>query len=38
MDILLSIDVGSSQTKVIYQVKKSRVNGFFVMSPEVEEV
>ena len=38
MEILLSIDVGSSQTKVIYQVRKKRVNGFFVMPPEVEEV
>lgn len=38
MEILLSIDVGSSQTKVIYQVRKKRTNGFFVMSPEVEEI
>ena len=38
MEILLSIDVGSSQTKVIYQVRKKRINSFFVMSPELEEI
>ncbi|MEO0971315.1 MAG: hypothetical protein AAFX80_24125, partial [Cyanobacteria bacterium J06639_18] len=36
--ILLSIDIGSSQTKIIYQLQKKKVIGFLVMPPEVEEI
>ncbi len=37
-DILLSVDIGSSQTKVIYQLRKEKLNGFLLMPPEIEEV
>ncbi len=36
--ILLSVDIGSSQTKIIYQLQKKKVIGFLVMPPEVEEI
>ena len=38
MDILMCVDVGSSQTKVIYHGKKDRKTGFIVMPPELEEI
>lgn len=37
-DIFLSVDVGSSQTKIIYKLKNSSQLNYLVMSPEVEEI
>ena len=37
-DIFLSVDVGSSQTKIIYKLKNSSQLNYLLISPEVEEI
>lgn len=37
-DIYLSVDVGGSQTKIIYQIPAAQEPRFLVMPPAVEEI